>query len=266
MNLVPGSYEVGSIKHQLRIGCSGWSYKHWRGAFYPTELPASKQLDFYKNVFDTVEINSSFYKLPARTVFNSWKSMVPSDFLFAVKGSRFITHMKKLSDPELSFKKFFDHISALEEKLGPVLFQLPPRWRVNALRFEGFLNTIPQGLRVAFEFRDTTWYDNTIYDLLNRYNCAFCIYELAGHQSPKVVTGDFVYLRLHGPGGKYEGSYSNEALDEWAKEIEGWLRDDFDVFVYFDNDQHAYATGDAYRLKRYCENRLSIQVAVGSGD
>jgi len=247
---------------QLKIGCSGWSYKHWKGKFYPNTLPVSKQFDFYAGLFDTVEINNSFYKLPAKNVFLSWKSMSPPDFLFAVKGSRFITHMKKLLDPEHSFNKFFDHISALGEKLGPVLFQLPPRWKINVQRFESFLKIIPPHLRVAFEFRDTSWYDDAIYDLLRKYNCAFCIYELAGHQSPIIVSAEFIYIRLHGPGGKYEGSYKDEVLLAWRTKIEEWMASDLDVFVYFDNDQHAYATQDALRLKQYCVSILSRQVAT----
>jgi uncharacterized protein YecE (DUF72 family) len=244
-------------KSQLRIGCSGWSYRHWNGTFYPKGLPVSKQFDFYAGQFDTVEINNSFYRLPAKSVFLSWRTMAPPDFLFAVKGSRFITHMKKLLDPEHSFNKFFEHISALEEKLGPVLFQLPPRWKINVQRFESFLKVIPIHLRVAFEFRDTSWYDEAIYALLRKYNCAFCIYELAGHLSPTVVSAAFIYVRLHGPGGKYEGSYGDDVLLAWAKKIKGWMSKGLDVFVYFDNDQHAYATGDARRLKRYCAGMLS---------
>ena len=233
----------------LRIGASGWHYQHWRETFYPSgERPS---LARYSERFDTVEINNSFYRLPAAETFAAWREATPPGFLFAVKASRFITHMKKLSDPAGSFEKFFAAVVHLGPKLGPILFQLPPRWRRNAERLQAFLETIaPKRLRCAFEFRNETWFVPEIEALVARHVAAFCIYDIAQRRSPLRATADFVYLRLHGPeAGAYAGSYGDAALKEWAARIEAWQDEGRDVFGYFDNDQKAYAAGDALRLK-----------------
>jgi uncharacterized protein YecE (DUF72 family) len=233
----------------LRIGTSGWHYQHWRENFYPPgEAPS---LARYAERFDSVEINNSFYRLPSAETFAAWRDATPHGFLFAVKASRFITHMKKLSDPEGSFEKFFAAVVNLGPKLGPILFQLPPRWRCNALRLAEFLDTIaPKRLRCAFEFRNETWFSPEIEALLARHNAAFCIYDIARRRSPLSATANFVYLRLHGPeAAAYAGSYSDAELSKWAERIENWLAEGRDVFCYFDNDQKAYAAHDALRLR-----------------
>ena len=239
---------------QILIGTSGWSYKHWKGTFYPKHLKISDQFSYYNSIFNTVEVNNSFYRLPAKSVFEKWKDESIPDFTFAVKGSRFITHMKKLKDPQQSFALFFDRIVALGEKLGPVLFQLPPKWRVNPQRLLDFLKIIPDQLRCAFEFREPSWYNEEIASMLRKFNCAFCIYELDGHLSPRWITADFTYIRLHGPGGKYEGSYDDTALKSWAQEIALWADDGLDEFVYFENDQHGFAPANAQKLKEMCKH------------
>jgi uncharacterized protein YecE (DUF72 family) len=241
----------------LRIGTSGWHYQHWREFFYPPgEAPS---LIRYAEHFDTVEINNSFYRLPSDETFQAWRERSPPGFLFAVKASRFITHMKKLTDPEGSFEKFFSAVAHLGPKLGPILFQLPPKWRCNLERLEGFLQTIaPKRLRCAFEFRNETWFGPEVEDLLRRHNAAFCIYDIAQRRSPLPATAEFVYIRLHGPeAAAYAGSYSDDVLSEWAGRIEGWRAEGRDVFCYFDNDQKAYAAGDALRLKAMIEQRRS---------
>lgn len=233
----------------LRIGTSGWDYKHWRETFYPPgERP---NLCRYAEQFDTVEINNSFYRLPSPETFEKWHDGTPADFLFAVKASRFITHMKKLKDPAGSFEKFFSAVAHLGPKLGPILFQFPPRWGRNLHRLSDFLGVIqPKRLRCAFEFRNETWFQPEIVDLLARHNAAFCIYDIAQRRSPLSATADFLYIRLHGPGAAaYSGSYSDDALSEWAARIGAWQSSQRDVFCYFDNDQKAYAAGDALRLK-----------------
>lgn len=186
--------------------------------------------------------------LPAATTFSGWRKAAPKDFLFSVKASRFITHMKKLNTDKQSIRKFFTRANKLEEKLGPILFQLPPRWKLNAERLEKFLSTLPGGLRYTFEFRDQTWYTQEIYQLLREYGCAFCVYELEHHLSPLEITADFVYVRLHGPGNKYQGTYSDDILTEWANRCVEWQKNKKDVFVYFDNDQVGYAAFNAKRL------------------
>ncbi|AWH86594.1 DUF72 domain-containing protein [Flavobacterium album] len=234
---------------KLYIGTSGWHYKHWKGTFYPAELKAKEHFDYYSRHFDTVEINNTFYRLPPKEVFTSWKEKVDKSFIYVVKASRFITHMKKLNDTLEGLTRFLENTALLGENLGPILFQLPPGWEINAGRLENFLKILPNHFRYVFEFRNATWYREEIYTLLEQYNCAFCIYELAGHLSPVMVTADFAYLRLHGPGGKYQGSYTDDALHKWAVQCREWLNAGIDTYVYFDNDEMGYAAFNALKLK-----------------
>ena len=234
----------------VHIGTSGWHYRHWCGPFYPEKLPAAKMLDYYAERFDTVEVNSSFYRLPLESGLANWRDSTPKDFCFAVKGSRFLTHMKKLKDPEPGVQKFFARVDLLERKLGPVVFQLPPWWEANPERLEGFLRALPRRRRYAFELRNETWRTDEIYRILRRHNAAFCIFEIAGTFSGLEVTADFTYVRLHGPGGAYQGSYSAETLEAWAERIRGWQRGLRAIHIYFDNDQAAYAVENALELKR----------------
>ncbi|HWR16354.1 MAG TPA: DUF72 domain-containing protein [Terriglobales bacterium] len=233
----------------VRIGTSGWHYKHWCGPFYDPKLPGAKMLEVYYQHFDTVEINNSFYRLPTEAAFRSWREATPTNFCFAVKGSRFITHMKKLKDPENALENLIPRAEELKEKLGPILFQLPPKWGMNPERLEEFLAALPKRHRYAIEFREHSWHTDRVYEILRRHNAAFCIFELNGRHSPLEVTADWTYVRLHGPGGPYQGSYSGERLEEWASwihEQRGRLKA---VFAYFDNDQAAYAVQNALELK-----------------
>jgi len=231
------------------IGTSGWHYKHWLGTFYPAKLPASKMLAYYIEHFNTVEINNSFYRLPSVDAFAAWREATPPGFCFAVKGSRFITHNKKLSDPEPALERLLPKIEVLEEKLGPVLFQLPPQWQLNIERLESFLRILPRAHHYCFEFRNQTWNVEAVYKLLRRYNAGYCIFHLEGFQSPLEITADFAYVRLHGPGGKYQGSYGEEDLKEWAARIRSWRRRLEAVHVYFDNDQSGFAPQNALHLR-----------------
>ena len=234
---------------RVHIGTSGWHYNHWRGPFYPEKLPAAKMLQFYFAHFDTVELNNSFYKLPSVPTFEAWRQATPPGFCFAVKASRFLTHNKKLKEPENALQNFLPRAEALQEKLGPILFQLPPRWRVNVERLEAFLQALPRRHRYAFEFREPSWNTEAVYATLRRHNAAYCIFELDCFTSPLEVTADFAYVRLHGPGGKYQGCYTGATLRQWAKWIEeqSQLRD---IYIYFDNDQAGYAARNALELKR----------------
>ena len=231
-----------------RIGTSGWHYPHWRGAFYPEDLPEQGRLAYYAGIFDTVEINNSFYRLPSEETLRDWAERTPPGFVFACKASRYITHMKKLKDPDQSLASFLDRIAVLGDKLGPVLFQLPPRWRPNAARLEAFLEALPGDRRFTFEFRDPRWNEPEVLRLLERHGAAFCCFDLGGTRSPIQVTADFAYIRLHGPGAPYRGSYDDACLADWAERIATWQADGLDVYCYFDNDERAYAPANARSL------------------
>jgi uncharacterized protein YecE (DUF72 family) len=239
----------------IRIGTSGWHYKHWCGPFYPEKLAESKMLAEYYKHFDTVEINNSFYHLPSPAAFRSWRETTPKNFCFAVKGSRFITHMKKLKDPENALENLIPRAEELKDKLGPILFQLPPYWAVNLERLEEFLSALPCDHRYAFEFREHSWHTERVYEILRRHNAAFCIFELSGRHSPLQITADWSYIRLHGPGGAYQGSYSTKQLARWAEWILREQQRLKSIFVYFDNDQAAYAARNALELKRLVAGR-----------
>lgn len=232
---------------ECRIGTSGWVYPHWRGRFYPEDLSEPDWLAFYGRQFSSVEINCSFYRLPTKETFARWRDATPAGFVFSIKASRFITHMKKLKEPELTLPPLLEAAAGLGGKLGPLLFQLPPGWRVNPGRLREFLEALPRGLRVAFELRDASWHVAEVFDLLAEHNAAFCIYDLAGFESPRILTADFTYIRLHGPGAAYSGHYGSKALHEWA----AWLTRQKLVaaYVYFDNDEAAYAVRDAAELQ-----------------
>ena len=234
----------------VHIGTSGWHYKHWVGPFYPPKMAPSKMLRFYLERFDTVEINNSFYRLPAESAIEGWCRETPPNFCFAVKASRYITHNRKLNDPMNTVEKFMSVIQKLEKRLGPILFQLPPLWKLNLERLENFLDGLPKNHRYVFEFRNPTWNVPDVFEALHRHNAAYCIYELAGYQSPIQITADFTYVRLHGPGAnKYQGDYSDETLRTWASRIEAWRQELKYVYVYFDNDQAAYAAKNALKLQ-----------------
>lgn len=234
----------------IHIGTSGWQYGHWKGSFYPEELSTAELLSYYAERFHTVEINNSFYQLPTKETLRQWRSKVPKNFIFSFKASRYITHMKKLKDPEASLSRMLEVVSSLDGKLGPILFQLPPRWRFNPDRFFDFLESLPSEYRYAFELRDPSWLDHRAYEALTEVGAAFCIYELAGRMSPKEITADFVYIRLHGPlNSPYKGQYEIKTLAGWAGAISAWAAQGREVFCYFDNDEAGYAAQDALRLQ-----------------
>ena len=179
----------------------------------------------------------------------------PTGFLFAAKGSRFITHMKKLKDPDTAIARYFERVERLGRKLGPIVFQTPPWWEIDQERLAAFLDALPSGHRYAFELRNPTWHTPDVYRLLRRHNAAFCIFEINGLHSPIELTADFTYVRLHGPGAAYQGSYSAETLRAWSQRIREWERDLHAVYIYFDNDQAAYAAENALALKRMVSQR-----------
>ena len=237
---------------KIHIGTSGWHYSHWQGPFYPDEMAKKEFLRYYADHFQTVEINNSFYRLPKKETLTSWANSVPSGFIFTVKASRYITHMKKLKDASEPLHTLLKNVEVLGDKLGPILFQLPPRWRFNPQRLSNFLDSLPHDYRYAFEFRDPSWFDARAYEMMLKHRAAFCIYELAGLLSPKEVTADFVYTRLHGPGEAYRGQYETNVLAGWAGTFSTWAKEGKEIFCYFDNDEAGYAAQDALRLQEMC--------------
>jgi len=235
----------------IRIGTSGFHYKHWIGRYYPADIKPANMLAHYLRDFDTVELNNTFYRLPETASFDAWRNAAPPGFIYAVKGSRFLTHMVKLKDPERGLVNFIPRAERLRQKLGPILWQLPPKWNLNLERLEEFLQKLPRAHRYAFELRNETWMTDEVYDLLRKYNAAFCIYELARYHTPFLVTADWTYIRLHGPTQfKYQGSYTDAQLEVWAERIREWSRTMKAIYVYFDNDDSAYAVHNALTLKR----------------
>ncbi|WP_295878954.1 DUF72 domain-containing protein [uncultured Thiohalocapsa sp.] len=234
------------------IGTSGWSYDHWVGPFYPEHLPVDQRLAHYAGRLPSAEINNSFYQLPSEATLAHWRAAVPEGFVFSAKASRWIAHMKKLKDPADTLPPFLERMAALDPKLGPVLFQLPPRWHRNTRRLAAFLDTLDRldrRRRWVFELRDHSWLTADTLALLRGHNAAFCIYELDGFATEHAVTADFVYIRLHGPDGPYRGRYDDAALDAWASRIRDWLGGDLDVYCYFDNDEAGHAVQNALALE-----------------
>lgn len=246
----------------VHIGTSGWHYDHWRGPFYPPALPAARMLVEYGRRFDSVEINSTFYRLPSPATVAHWYAGSPSPFCFTVKASRYLTHMKKLKDPQAGLDRLLPVVAGLREKLGPMLFQLPPHWHCDADRLNGFLEALPAGFRYAMELRDPRWHRPDISALLRRHGVAYCIFDLAGRQSPLEVTADFVYVRLHGPEGAYQGSYPDAALHRWAARIRTWRAGGLDVYCYFDNDEAGYAAHNALTLKRELRGKAAAAARI----
>jgi len=231
------------------IGTSGWIYPHWRGVFYPPDLPQSHWFEHYARHFDTVEINYSFYRLPSENAFDRWREQAPPGFLYAVKANRYLTHIKRLKDAAEPLERFLSRTRRLEDMLGPILWQLPPRWRANPARLEAFAALLPNNLSHAFEFRDPRWFVPEVRELLERFNLAFCIYDMPDLPCPTWVTGDVVYLRFHGVGMIYEGRYGREGLRPWAERIGQWLAEGRSVYAYFNNDTWGYAVEDAQMLR-----------------
>jgi uncharacterized protein YecE (DUF72 family) len=245
----PNELEHTTRPMTVHIGTSGWVYNHWRGVFYPVDLPQRDWFSFYARSFETVEINNSFYRLPSAGTFQAWRQQAPVGFEYAIKASRYLTHLKKLKDPEAPLTRFFEHASCLGQTLGPVLYQLPPNWRVNLSRFEHFLSALPTDAIHVIEFRDQSWLIEEVFRSMERHGVAHCIHDMHPLQVPPRVTARTVYLRFHGDMEHY-GDYPPEILATWAKRIEDWHHQHHDVFVYFNNDIFGYAIKNALALKK----------------
>jgi len=232
------------------IGTSGWFYEHWWGRFYPEGLKKQDFLKYYTKYFNTVELNSSFYHLPKETTVEGWHKKVPKDFIYAPKASRVITHYQKLADSKESLNLFLSRVKILKEKLGPVLYQLPPYLKKDTKLLKNFIKLLPKKLRHTIEFRNTTWLQKDVFKILKDNNIAFCIISLPKFPIVLETTADFTYLRLHGEEGKYSSSYTNRQLKGWSKNIKNFLKQKLDIYVYFNNDANAYAVNNALQLKK----------------
>jgi uncharacterized protein YecE (DUF72 family) len=243
---------------QLRIGTSGWSYQHWKGVFYPEDLPASKWLKYYSEHFDTVELNASFYRLFPRKTFEGWAAKAPNDFRYAVKMWRGITHLKRLKVAEESLKDVCNRMEGLGKAIGPILIQLPPSLHLDLDRLESFIKLLPQvsGFRYVLEVRHSSWFVDEFWELMNRYRIAFCIADAPGKPFLRKVTTDFVYVRFHGEKAIYAGKYSEPTLRNWASFLLEVLNQGKDVYAYFNNDMSGYAVTDAKELKNMIMENL----------
>jgi uncharacterized protein YecE (DUF72 family) len=244
------SYTLGKFQQaemQTYIGTSGWNYDHWRGTFYPGTVPKSRLLEFYAQIFTTVEVNATFYRQIGESTFHRWRENTPQGFIWAVKANRFITHIKRLKRVEDSLEKFFSQIGTLDKKLGPVLFQLPPSLEFDRCTAETFFSLLPKGNRYTIEARHESWTSDDALSILKDHDIAWCISDTAGRfPYLEAVTAGFVYIRLHGSRKLYASLYTEEELVIWAEKIESW---GIDAYVYFDNDFMGYAPKNALRLR-----------------
>ena len=245
---------------KLYIGTSGWVYGHWEGIFYPNDLPSKDKLKYYSQYFKTAEVNYSFYHLPRPATYQKWYSQTPADFIFAVKASKFITHIKRLKGVKTAWRTFLENALNLKEKLGPILFQFPPSFRVtedNVRRLENFLKDIrnkiamAELLRIAMEFREKTWCNQKIYNLLKRYNVAWVIADSPRYPRADEVTADFIYIRMHGSQTMFSSKYTKKELSLLAEKIKKWQKQGIDIYCYFNNDLHGYAIENARELLEF---------------
>lgn len=235
---------------RLWIGCSGWDYPHWRGVFYPEALPRSAWFAHYAAHFDTVEINNTFYHLPDRTTVERWREQAPAGFRYAVKASRYLTHMKKLKDPEAPLARFLEVARWLGPRLGPLLYQLPPHWRCDLSRLDAFLARLPRELTHIFEFRDPSWFAEATRARLEAAGAGFCVHDAEDLEVPRWVTGSVVYVRFHGTREGLRRGYPDAVLDDWAAWLERQAGAGRELYAYFNNDPRGYAVRDALRLRQ----------------
>jgi uncharacterized protein YecE (DUF72 family) len=242
---------------RIHIGTSGWNYHHWRGGFYPPDCPKAKWLQHYTKNFTTVEVNATFYGQPKPETFKTWRRATPDGFLWAVKANRYITHIKRLRDVHEPLERFFGAALLLKEKLGPVLFQLPPGLAFHESIFDGFCENLEHYKHpCALEVRHTSWLADRVLARLEKRRIAFCISDTAGrYPYGEAVTADFVYIRLHGSQKLYVSEYTEEELHTWAQKIRKW---DKDTYVYFDNDFAGHAPKNAARVKEILASFMPV--------
>lgn len=240
---------------RVLVGASGWQYRDWRGRFYPEHLPARLWLEFYAERFQTVEVNNTFYRLPERSVFEDWRGRVPPNFVMAAKASRFLTHIRRLRDPEEPVARFMEHAAPLGRRLGPVLLQLPPQMRINLDRLDATLAAFPPTVRVAVEPRHESWFTEDLRRLLRRRRAALCMADLRGPVTPVWRTTTWGYIRFHAGRGRPQPSYRRGELSEWLDRLAGEFKSADRLYAYFNNDTQACAPHDAVIFAEMCRER-----------
>jgi uncharacterized protein YecE (DUF72 family) len=235
------------------IGTSGWHYDDWRNRFYPEKLPKAKWLEFYACHFPTVELNNSFYRLPSEAAFANWYDSSPTNFSFAVKVSRFITHIKRLKNIEEAVDNFIQRARILNEKLGPLLYQLPPSLQRNDETLASFLSNLPQGFKHVIEFRHQSWLDEKVFEIMRQHNAGLCVFDMPDFTCPLLATADFAYIRFHGSDSLYSSCYSDEELAGWAKGIADLAASLDSVYIYFNNDVEGFAVSNAATIRDFLE-------------
>ncbi len=237
------------MARRYHVGTSGWVYPHWRGRFYPDRLPQSRWLESYAATFSTVEINNTFYRLPAEAAWSRWRDVAPNAFVYAVKGSRFVTHIKRLNVDREPVDLFTSRARILGDHLGPILWQLHPGHHRDPGRLESFLALLPRDLRHVFEFRHESWFHDDVYGLLQRFGAGFCIYHMVDRETPVIATASFAYMRFHGSGSLYGGRYSDADLKSWSRRLEALADSVRDMYVYFNNDAYGHAVANALAFR-----------------
>ena len=235
------------------VGTSGWHYDDWKGRFYPEKLPKSRWLEFFAAHFSTVELNNTFYRLPSEKAFKNWHDTPPADFIFAVKMSRFVTHIKRLSNTGEAIRNFMSRAALLKDKLGPVLYQLPPGLHRNDARLKAFLGDLPQEYKHVLEFRHESWLADEVYDILRKYHAGMCVFDMPGLSCPLLATTDFAYVRFHGKDSLYSSCYSDKEMRDWAEKIKKLAENLDTVYIYFNNDVQGFALKNAEMLKQFLE-------------
>ncbi|HHF98648.1 DUF72 domain-containing protein [Candidatus Aerophobetes bacterium] len=242
---------------EIIIGTSGWWYEHWRGRFYPESLDKSRWFNYYAKFFNSVEINSSFYRLPFPNMVKGWAKKAPPTFKFTLKMWRRITHLKKLKDVKQDIETFFTRISPLEKNLGAILYQFPPSLKCNLNLLEDFLGKLPSNLDQAVEFRNESWFTSDAFSILKKYRMAYCIVSMPNLPEIIEITSDIAYIRFHGKEILYGSCYSEEEILKWAEKIKNFSTQGVKkVYIYFNNDYNAYAVANALQLKETLENLL----------
>lgn len=242
----------------IHIGTSGFYYDHWIGNCYPADILKRDLLPYYASHFKTVEINSTFYHLPKRSTILHWLEVTPDDFRFTLKANRTITHAKKLHEVYEETLTFIRLVRPLKAKLGVILFQIPPSVRLDVKLLDDFICELPRGYRYAIEFRHASWMDEVVFQLLALHNIALCLHDYEQRPMPWIATADFVYLRLHGPSGRYRGSYDQRQIDALAQRVTAFSQEGKRVFCYFNNDMEGFAWYNAKSLAERCMERNAV--------